>query len=152
MKEVRMKKIEDLLENLTEFSNKGIVGWNALGNLENGGHRDGVEAGRWIDSKEGCWRKLEILLFIGINANDWINQVEKYFQLRFFYSLELMPYIDTPMEMHGSWALTSQLDEETKKMAWATEEGWGTQLEFQKFDHCFDLMDQVPTRLKLLLS
>ncbi|RZB70320.1 Chlorophyll a-b binding protein 7, chloroplastic [Glycine soja] len=44
MKEVRMKKIEDLLENLTEFSNKGIVGWNALGNLENGGHRDGVEA------------------------------------------------------------------------------------------------------------
>jgi len=34
-----------------------------------------------------------------------------------------MPYIDTPMEMHGSWALTSQLDEETKKMAWATEEG-----------------------------
>ncbi|KAG4964157.1 hypothetical protein JHK84_041231 [Glycine max] len=53
MKEVRMKKIEDLLENLTEFSNKGIVGWNALGNLENGGHRDGVEAGSFWYGEDG---------------------------------------------------------------------------------------------------
>lgn len=30
--------------------------------------------------------------------------------------------IDTSMEVHWSWALASQLDEEIGKMAWAIEE------------------------------